>query len=71
MYTKNCRYLQVHIQLLSILLLLIIGTYKPPSLSDITFTSEIKNMLTFYRSAHDNILVMGKFNMTLDNLNFN
>ena len=31
---------------------LIIGTYKPLSLSDITFTSEIKNIWTFYRSAH-------------------
>ena len=50
---------------------LIIGTYKPPSLSDITFTSEIKNVLTFYRSTHDNMLLMGDFNMTLDNPNFN
>ena len=41
---------------------LIIGTYKPLSLSDITFTSEIKNILTFYRSTHDNILLMGDFN---------
>ena len=50
---------------------LIIGTCKPPSLSDITFTSEIKNILTFYRLTHDNILLMGDFNMTLDNPNFN
>ena len=50
---------------------LIISTYKPPSLSDVTFTSEIKNILTFYRSTHDNILLMVDFNMTLDNLNFN
>ena len=28
-------------------------TYKPPSLSDIAFTSEISNILTFYRSTHD------------------
>ena len=27
---------------------LIIATNKPPTLSDITFTSEIKNALTFY-----------------------
>ena len=39
----------------------IIGTNKPPSLSDITFTSEIKNVLTFYWSTHDNILLMGDF----------
>ena len=29
---------------------LIIGSYKPPSLKDITFTSEIRNILTFYFS---------------------
>ena len=50
---------------------LLIGTYEPPSLSDITFTSEIKNILTFYWSTHDNILLMGDFNVTLDNPNFN
>ena len=50
---------------------LIIGTYKSPSPSDITFTSEIKNILTFYRSTHENISLMGHFNMTLDNPNFN
>ena len=41
---------------------LIIGTNKPPSLSDITCTSEIKNVLTFYWSTHENILLMGDFN---------
>ena len=50
---------------------LIIGTYKLPSLCDITFTSEIKNILTFYLSTHDNLLLMSDFNMTLDNPNFN
>ena len=28
---------------------LVIGTYKPPSLSDIAFTAEISNILKFYR----------------------
>ena len=42
---------------------LVIGTYKSPSLSDIAFTSEISNILTFYWSIHDNILLMGDFNM--------
>ena len=46
---------------------LVIGTYKPPSLSDIAFRSEICNILTFYRSTHDNILLMGDFNMTSNN----
>ena len=44
---------------------------KVQPLSDITFTSEIKNILTFYWSTHDNILLMGDLNMTLDNPNFN
>ena len=43
---------------------LVIGTYKPRSLSDISITSNISNILTFYRSAHDNNLFMGDFNMT-------
>ena len=38
---------------------LVIGTYKPPSLSDTGFISEISNILTFYWSTHDNILLMG------------
>ena len=41
---------------------LVVGAYKPPSLNDIAFTSEISNILTFYRSTHDNILLMGDFN---------
>ena len=46
---------------------LVICTYKPLSLSDIAFTSEISNILTFYRSIHDNILLMGDFSMTPNN----
>ena len=45
---------------------LLIGTYKPPSLSDIAFTSEISSILTFYRSTHDNIFFMSNFYMTLN-----
>ena len=44
-----------------------IGTNKPPSLSDIICTSEIKNVLTSYWSTHEDILLMGV--LTLDNLN--
>ena len=44
---------------------------KVQPLSNITFTSEIKNILTFYWSTHDNILLMGNLDMTLDNPNFN
>ena len=43
---------------------LIIGTCKPPSLSDITFTSEIKNILTFYWLTSSNNLLMGDFKMS-------
>ena len=46
---------------------LVIGTYKPPSLYDIAFISEISNILTFYRSAHNNILLTGNFKMKLNN----
>ena len=44
---------------------LVIGTYKPPSQSDIAFTSENRDILTFYRSTHDSISLMGDFNMTI------
>ena len=44
---------------------------KAQPLSNITFTSEIKIILTFYWSTHDNILLMSYLNMILDNPNFN
>ena len=44
---------------------------KVQPLSDITFTSEIKNILTFYWSAQENILLLGDLNMIFDNPNFN
>ena len=46
---------------------LVIGTNKPPSLNDIALTSEICNILTFYRSTHDNILLMDDFNTIPNN----
>ena len=49
---------------------LVIGTYKSSSLTDITFTSETSNILTFYRSTHNNVLLMGDFNMTPNNPKF-
>ena len=45
----------------------IIAAYKPQSLNDITFTSKIRNILTFYHSSHDNILLVVDFNMTPNN----
>ena len=46
---------------------LVIGNYKPPSLSDIVFTPEISNNLTIYQSTHGNVLLMGDFSMTPNN----
>ena len=46
---------------------LVIGTYKPPSLSDITFISKISNILTFCRPTHDNDLHISDFNMAPNN----
>ena len=50
---------------------LIIGSYKPRSLNDSTFTLEIRNNLTFYCSSHGNILLVGDFYMTPKNLKGN
>ena len=46
---------------------LVIGTYKPVSLSDVIFASEIRNILRFYPSIHGNILLTGDFNKTSNN----
>ena len=43
---------------------LVIHTYKPPSLSDIAFTSET---CKFYWSTHDNFLLLNNFNMAPNN----
>ena len=40
---------------------LVIGT---SSLSEIAFTFKVSNILIFYQSTHDNILLMGDFDMT-------
>ena len=46
---------------------LVIGTYKPPSLSDIAFKHKISSILTFFWSTYGNILLMVDFNMTPNN----
>ena len=46
---------------------LVTGACKTPSLSDITFTSDISNILTFYRSTYDNILLLSDFDTTPNN----
>ena len=42
---------------------------KVQPLSDVTFTLEIKNILAFYWSTHDNILLMGDLNMIQNLMN--
>ena len=46
-----------------------IAKFQP--LNDISFTSKVKNILTFYWSTQDNILLMGDLKMNVDNRNFN
>ena len=46
---------------------LILGTYKPPSQTEPTYVSEIQKLLTYYRSSHNNILLLGDFNMSFSN----
>ena len=50
---------------------LILGTYKPPSQNEPTYVSEIQKLLTYYRSSHDNILLLEDFNMSFSNKNMN
>ena len=43
---------------------LILGTYKPSSQNEPTYLSEIKKLLTIYRSLYDNILLLGNYKMS-------
>lgn len=46
---------------------LVTTTYKRPSLNDITSISEVKKILTYYKSTHKNILLIVEFNVTPSN----
>ena len=48
---------------------LVLGIYKPPKQSDSTFISEIQGALNHYSKTYENIIVLGDFNMTIDNKN--
>ena len=48
---------------------LILGTYKPPFQNEPTYVSEIQKLLTYYLSSHNNILLLGDFNMPFSNKN--
>ena len=43
------------------------GLYKPPSLKADLFTSELNKALTYYSTTYQNIIVLGDFNMSIDN----
>ena len=45
----------------------ILGTYKPPSLNEPTFISEM--LLKYYRSLHDNVLLLHDFKMSFSKKN--
>ena len=48
---------------------LVTTTNKCPSLNDITSISEVKKILTYYKSTHKNILLIVEFNVTPSNSN--
>ena len=48
---------------------LILGAYKPPSQNEPAYVSEIRKLLTYYRSSYGNILLLGDFNMSFSNKN--
>ena len=44
-----------------------LGTYKSPSQSEPTNVSEIKKLLTYYRSSYDKILLLIDLNISFSN----
>ena len=48
---------------------LIISTYKPPTQNDPLFSENLSNNLSTYLKDYDNILLLGDFNMTPENIN--
>ena len=48
---------------------LMIGAYKHPSQNDSLFSENLSNNLSIYLGDYDNILLLGYFNMTLENTN--
>ena len=45
---------------------LLIGIYKPPIKPNLTFIEQLSKSLDFYSATYENIIVIGDFNMTLD-----
>ena len=50
---------------------LVTDIYKPPQSCGKKFTERFSNELNDLRRRYDNILLLGDFNMTLENLTFN
>ena len=47
---------------------LVIGIYKPPQSCSKMFIEKLSNQLTDLHTSYDNILLLGDFNMTLEDL---
>ena len=48
--------------------LLVLGIYKPPAKDTDTFLNELSNAISFYKATYDDVLLIGDFNMTLENV---
>ena len=49
---------------------LLLGNYKPPSQNELSFINEIKLSLNFFSSSNENFLMLGDFNLSIENPNF-
>ena len=47
---------------------LLYGIYKPPNVSNTYFLEEIQNSLNFFYSHYENIILVGDFNMTAEDI---
>ena len=50
---------------------LILGIYKAPNQKDAEFLQHLSWLLDFYNTTHENIIIIGDFNMTTENQYFN
>ena len=50
---------------------LILGIYKAPNQKDAEFLQHLSWLLDFYNTTHENIIIIGDFNMTTENHYFN
>ena len=50
---------------------LILGIYKTPNQKEAAFLQHLSCLLDFYNTAYENIIIIGDFNMTIENHYFN